>query len=184
MKTRELKRCEYLRRTGTMCTGLAFSKTVPVFANTSASSSRWRTFEVTTQVEVLKPSGVAHIWLPAALIRNTSFQKTLVNKLVADGGTAKLTESKQDSLGIVSATYPEHAKPTLTLISRVSLKNHGVDLSTPKNAAHTSRSELKYYLRPSRYVPTDGIVTETADKAVKGASTDFKKARDLRMGCR
>ena len=173
-----MERREFLWRTGTMCAGLAFSKAVPLFADTPTSRG-WRTFEVTTHVEVLKPSGVTHIWLPAALIRNTSFQKTHANKFVADGGTAKFTETKQDSLGIVTATYPEHAKPALTLTSRVSLKNHSVDLSTPYNGVQASRSELEYYLRPSKYVPTDGIVKETADKAVQGASTDFEKARAI-----
>jgi len=173
-----MKRREFLRGTGTMCAGLAVSKAIPIFAETSASTG-WRTFEVTTHVEVLKPSGVTHIWLPAALIRNTSFQKTLANKFVAAGGTAKLTESKQDSLGIVTATYPEHANPALTLTSRVALKDRGVDLSAPHNRTHASRSELEYYLRPSKYVPTDGIVKETAEKAVKGASTDSQKARAI-----
>src|SRR5690242_9966648 len=31
-------------------------------------STGWRTFEVTTRVEVLKPSGSTRIWLPAALL--------------------------------------------------------------------------------------------------------------------
>jgi len=160
--------------TGTTCAGLAFSKTVLMFADTLASSA-WRTFEVTTHVQVLKPSGVTHIWLPAALIRSTSFQKTLANKFVADGGIAKITETKQDSLGILTATFLEHAKPALTLTSRVSLKNHSVDLAAPHNRTQASRSELEYYLRPSKYVPTDGIVKETADKAVGGREPISRK---------
>ena len=173
-----MKRREFLRRTGTMCAGVALSKAVPVFADTPASGG-WRTFEVTTHVEVLKPSGVTHIWVPAALIRNAPFQKTLSNKFVAPGGRARLTGARQDSLGIVTATYPEHAKPGLTLTSRVSVRNYSVDLSTPLHGTHTSRSELEYCLRPSKYIPTDGIVKETADKAVKGAGTDSEKARAI-----
>ena len=173
-----MKRREFLKHTGTMCAGLTLLKTSPLFAETPASSY-WRTFEVTAQVEVLKPSGVTHVWLPAALHRDTPFQKTLANKFVADGGTAKLTESSEDSVGIVTATYPEHAKPALTLTSRVSVRNYSVDLSAPSRVTHASHSELEYYLRPSKYVPTDGIVKETADKAVNGASTDLDKARAI-----
>ena len=173
-----MKRREFLWQTGTMCAGLALSKAVPLFGDTPASSG-WRTFEVTTRVEVLKPSGSTHIWVPAALIRNTPFQKTLANKFVAEGGTAKFSENKQQSMGIVAATYPEHAKPVLTLTSRVSLKNYGVDLSAPTRAAHASREELAFFLQPSKYVPTDGIVKETADKATKGAATDIDKARAI-----
>ncbi len=172
-----MKRRDFLRNTGTMCAGLALSKAIPLFADTPVSG--WRTFEVTTRVEVLKPAGVTHIWLPAALIRQTPFQKTLSNKYLAEGGSAKISQSKDDSLGIVTATYPEHAKPVLTLTSRVSLKNYGVDLSSPSKVGNASRAELEYFLKPSKYIPTDGIVKETADKATKGATTDVDKARAI-----
>ena len=43
------------------------------------TSGRWRTFQVTTRVEVLKPSGATRVWVPAALISETPFQKTLAN---------------------------------------------------------------------------------------------------------
>ena len=172
-----MKRRDFLRHTGTLCAGLAFSETFPLLAETAAPG--WRTFEVSTRVEVLKPSGMTHIWLPAALIQTTPFQKTLTNKFVAEGGKAKLTQSKQDSLGIVTATYPEHAKPVLTLTSRVSLKNYGVDLATPAHRSHASRAEQEFFLQPSKYVPTDGIVKETAQKATKGAITDIDKARAI-----
>ena len=172
-----MKRRDFLRNSGTVCAGLALSKGLSLFADTPGSG--WRTFEVTTQVKVLKPAGVTHIWLPAALIRQTPFQKTLANKYVAEGGTAKFTESKDDSLGIVTATYPEHAKPVLTLTSRVSLKNYGVDLSAPSKLATASRAELEFFRKPSKYVPTDGIVKETSDKATKGAITDIDKARAI-----
>jgi len=173
-----MKRRDFLLQSSTACAGLALSKVVPLFADTLASSG-WRTFEVTTHVEVLKASGVTHIWVPAALIRNTPFQKTLTNKFVAEGGKAKFSENKQQSMGIVTATYPEHAKPVLILTSRVSLKNYGVDLSTLTHAAPASREELAYFLQPSKYVPTDGIVKETAQKATKGAGTDIDKARAI-----
>lgn len=173
-----MKRRDFLRHTGWMCAGVAFSKAIPLHAGTPAPPA-WRTFEVITRVEVLKPAGVTHIWLPAALIRDTPFQKTLADKFTAEDGTVNLTKSKLDSLGIVTATYPEHVQPVLTLTSRVSLKNYGVDLSAPKRAARASREELEYFLQPSKYVPTGGIVKETAEKATKGAITDIDKARAI-----
>jgi len=119
---------------------------------------------------------VTHIWLPAALIHDTPYQKTLANKFNVEGGTAKFTKEKPYALGLVSATYPAKAKPVLTMTSRVSLKNYAVDLSVPTHP-HASRAELDFFLKPSKYVPTDGIVKETADKATKGATTDVDKAR-------
>jgi hypothetical protein len=92
---------------------------LPALANTP-SAGDWRTFEVTTRVELLKPDGVSHIWLPAPLIRDTPYQHTISTRFAAEGGTATLTKDKQSTFGIVTATYPATAKPALTLTSRVS----------------------------------------------------------------
>ncbi len=172
-----MKRREFLRHSATMCAGLALSKSIPALARSEAPG--WRTFEVTTRVEVLRPSRVTRIWIPAALIRDTPFQKTLFNKFSAEGGSAQLTKSSQDSMGIIAATYPEHVQPVLAVTSRVSLKNYNVDLTDRKHGSRASRAELEYFLRPSKYMPTDGIVKQTADKATKGASTDIDKARAI-----
>ena len=152
-----MKRREFLMTTSAACAGMAMSKAMPMLGQTP-SADGWKTYEVTARVEVLKPSGVTHIWLPAALIRNTPYQKTLSNKYVADGGTANLSESQQDALGIVSATYPEGAKPVLTLTSVVSTKNYSVDLSKPSANHNAPKAELAYFLQPSQYVPIDGVV--------------------------
>jgi transglutaminase-like putative cysteine protease len=143
------------------------------------TSSGWRTFEVTTRVEVLKPSGMTLVWLPAAILRETPFQKTLANDFRAEGGTAELVENKTDALGIVAAKYPAGVKPVLTLTSRVSTKNYAVDLSTPGKAPKADRAELDYFLQPSKLVRTDGIVKTQAIECTRGATTDLEKARAI-----
>src|SRR5580698_8657073 len=142
-----MNRRTFLQSTGAICAGLAVRKSIPVFADELQTTGAWRNFQVTTSVEVLKPSGVTHIWLPAALIRDTPYQRTLSKQLHADGGTAKLTKDKPTALGIVSASYPANAKPVLTLTSRVRLKNYAVDLSSPAKAPHVSKAELDYFLQ-------------------------------------
>ena len=82
----------------------------------------WRTFEVTTRVEVLKPSGTTRVWLPAALL--APFQRTLANDFKAEGGTAELVENKADVLGIVVAEFPAGVKPAVTLTSRITTRNY------------------------------------------------------------
>ena len=113
------------------------------------------------------------------LIRDTSYQKTISDRFKAETGTAKLSKDKQNALGVVSAIYPAKAKPLLTLTSRVSLKNYAVDLSSRRTGAPVSSAELDYFLQPSQYVPTDGIVKQTALKANAGAATDMEKARAI-----
>ena len=174
-----MNRRTFLQSTGAVCAGWAVTKSIPAFADALQSSDGWRTFEVTTRVEVLKADGVTHIWLPSALIRDTPFQRTHSNKFSAEGGSVRFSKDKTNALGIVSAIYPANAKHVLTLTSNVSLKNYAVDLSAPGRSPHVSKEELDYFLRPTRYVPTDGIVKETALKAATGATTDMEKARAI-----
>jgi len=145
----------------------------------SPSPSEWRTFEVVTKVELRKPDGISHIWLPAPLIRNTPYQNRISTRFTADGGTVKLTKDKKNALGIVSAIYPANAKPKLSQTSRVALKNYAVDLTSRAVVPPASSTELDYFLRPSQYVPTDGIVKQTALKATAGATTDIQKAQAI-----
>jgi hypothetical protein len=113
-----MNRRHFLRSSCAACAGLAFTKSVPVFADNSLAGG-WRTFEVTTSVELLQPSGVSRIWLPTALIRDTPYQRMLSNNFTAEDGTVKLSREKQNMLGIVSATYPAGRKARLSLTSRV-----------------------------------------------------------------
>ncbi len=173
-----MNRRDFLRTNSSICAGWALSRAVPALADTPLAV-QWRTFEVVTNVELLKPNGVSHIWLPATLIRKTPYQNTISTRFTAIGGTAKLSKDKQSALGIVSAMYPANAKPALSLTSRVVLKNYSVDLSSRTTAPPASRAELDYFLQPSRYVPTDGIVKQAALKATAGATTDIAKARAI-----
>jgi transglutaminase-like putative cysteine protease len=173
-----MNRRDFLRANGSMCAGWALSRAVPAFAD-SPSVAEWRTFEVVTRVELLKPDGVRHIWLPAPLIHHTPYQNTISTRFTATNGTATLSRDKQSALGIVSAKYGANAKAALTLTSRVALKNYAVDLSSRAAAPSAPQTELNYFLRPSQYVPTDGIVKQTALKATAGATTDIEKARAI-----
>jgi transglutaminase-like putative cysteine protease len=173
-----MNRRTFLRTNSSICGGLALAKTLPGWADT-LSPGEWRTFEVMTRVELLKPDGASRIWVPAALIGDTPYQKTLFNHFAAAGGSATLTTDKRNALGIVSATYAANKKPVLTLTSRVSLKNYTVDLSSHSSTPRVSRAELDYFLQPSQHVPTDGIVKATALKATAGATTDIEKARAI-----
>jgi transglutaminase-like putative cysteine protease len=145
----------------------------------AADGAGWRTFEVTTCVEVLKPSGATRIWLPEALIRETPYQKTLATTSTCEGGTKKTVVNKADGLGIVVARFPRGAQPVLTVTSRVATKNWSVNLSAPGKAPVASAAELKYYLRPTKLVPTDGIVKDKATEITAKCKTDVDKARAI-----
>lgn len=170
-----MNRRHFLRSTGVAFSGILLSKT-DLFGGQQPHSEGWRTFEVTTSVEVLKPAGETKIWLPAALIQTTPFQRTRSNRFSAN---ARIIESKPRGLGIVAATFPSGVQPILTLTSEVELRNYSVDLSKPGTVHSTSKADLQNFLRPTEHMPTDGIVKSTATEITKSAKTDTEKAQAI-----
>lgn len=173
-----MKRREFLAYTSGAVVGVALSGVDQTFALDS-SAADWRTFEVTTRVEVLKPSGATRVWLPAALLGATAFQRTLANDFKAEGGKVKLVENSADGLGIVMAEFPAGVKPQVTLASRIATKNYAVDLSKPNEPRKEKSVGMEYFLRPTKLMPTDGIVKMTAEEITAGSKTDIEKARAI-----
>jgi transglutaminase-like putative cysteine protease len=171
-----MNRRDFLQSGSMVSFGLAFANAERWFSQGTAVD-RWRTFQVTTNIEVLRPSGTTRVWVPAALIRETSFQKTLSNTFHCEGGEVKEVESKTDALGIIAAEFPAGVKPILTVTSQIATKDYVVDLTAPRTTRNEDHAELEYYLRSTKLLPTDGIVKETAHEITKGAKTDVEKAR-------
>ncbi len=173
-----MNRRKFLQYAGIASATLALPDTGRLFALDSSSGS-WRTFEVTTRVEVLKPSGMTRVWLPAALTSRTPYQKTLANRFSAAGGTAEIVESEADALGIIAAKFPTGVRPALTVTSRIATNNYAIDLTKPGHPPKTERAELEHFLRSTKLLPTDGIVRATATEITRGAKTDVEKARAI-----
>jgi transglutaminase-like putative cysteine protease len=173
-----MNRRDFLRSAGAISASLAFLKPGRLLA-LGATSDGWRTFEVKTRVEILKSSGATRIWVPAALVGRTPFQKTVLNRFSAEGGTAWNVQSRADALGIIAAEFPAGVKPVLTITSRVATKNCAVDFSAPGKRSEADRAQLQHFLRPTKLLPTDGIVKATATEITSGANTDLEKARAI-----
>ena len=173
-----MNRRDLLRAAGLVSAGFAFPKSGHLFAETEKPGN-WRTFEVTTHIEVLKPSGPTRIWLPAALDVHTPYQRTLANTYKCDGGSAKLVEIKPDALRMLAAEFPAGVQPALTLTSRVATRDWAANLSAPPHAHKASADELKHFLRPTKLLPTDGIVKENALQITRATATDVDKARAI-----
>ena len=173
-----MNRRDFLRSAGAVSASLAFPKATRLLAMDETSGG-WRTFEVTTRVEVLKPSGMTLVWLPAALLGETPYQRTLANDFHTEGGSAQVTENKADALQIITARFPAGTRPVLTLTSRVATRNHAVDLSVPARALKADNAELEYFRRSTKLMPTDGIAKARAAEITRGTKTDVEKARAI-----
>jgi transglutaminase-like putative cysteine protease len=172
-----MHRRDFLRLAGLSTSGLVLPAAVTnAFAQSPAD--RWRTFEVTTRVEVLQPAGRTRVWLPTPLTVDTPYQKSLGSTFRAEGGEGRAMSDPAWGLGVVWAQWEEGARPVLTMVSRFATRDIAVDLSRP-GTVRGDRAELARYLEATEYLPTDGIVRKTAMDITKGARDDVAKARAI-----
>lgn len=137
----------------------------------------WRTFEVTTRVDVLKADGVTRVWLPVPSV-NTDWQQAGVSSFASNG----TTRMRSDSLQGVQMLYAEFAahvdQPYVEITSRVQTQNRA--MQTPGASVRAEdAATLRYFTRPTQLLPTDGIVHETAQKAIAGAASDEDQVRAI-----
>src|SRR5205814_7933854 len=84
-------------------------------------------------------------------------------------------------VGLVFAEWPAGEKtPVIEITSRFAARDRAVDLSRPPlKAVREDRAVLARYLEPTKLIPTDGIVLETAQGITEGIASDADKARAL-----
>jgi transglutaminase-like putative cysteine protease len=145
-------------------------------AEQATPAARWRTFEITTRVQIVNPAGPTRVWLPMPLAV-APYQKTLGDTYHAQGGRAVVAE--YDDLDILLAEWDGGAEPILTVTSRVSTTDHAANLTTPTVPPPLEARALDRFLRPTKLLPTDGIVKSTANMITRGAGTDFERARAI-----
>ena len=173
-----MQRRDFLRAAGAISAAPVLPGVDALFA-AEAPSRGWRTFEITTRVEVLKPTGVTRLWVPAALIRDTPYQKGISNRFHGDPQARMVVENRTEALALVTAEFPAGVKPVLTVTSRIATRDWTVGLASRTQAHEPNRAELTYCLRPTRLIPTDGIVRETAATITGRMKSDLDKARAI-----
>ncbi|HET7342077.1 MAG TPA: transglutaminase domain-containing protein [Methylomirabilota bacterium] len=146
----------------------------------AADESRWRTFEVVTRVEPADVAGATRVWIPLPLMTDTDYFKRLGDTWKSNGSARVMRDPTYDA-GFVYAEWPASEKaPMLETTSRFSARDRAVDLSRPPAGGPAEDPAiLRTYLRPTRFIPTDGLVLETAQQIVKGETTEVGKARAI-----
>lgn len=158
------------------------------FAQTSAATNNaarqfspipgvWRTFEVTTRVDIVKPQGETRVWLPIPSV-NSDWQQSLDNRY-SSNGTARMEDDGHYGAKMLYVEFAANeAKPFVELTSRIQTQNRAQNWAQ-KGGATEDAAELSYWTQPTKLLPTDGIVRTTALEATKGATTDRERVQKL-----
>ena len=137
----------------------------------------WRTFEVTTRVELLAPKGVARVWVPIPSV-NSDWQRSLESSYTGNG-RSQLTSDARDGARMLYLEFdPSEPAPYVEVTSRVQTRSRATDW-THRSVVKEDADSLKYWTQPTALIPTDGIVRKTALEATRGARTDEEKARAI-----
>jgi transglutaminase-like putative cysteine protease len=158
--------------------GVSMAQTAsePTQRKFAPQSGTWRTFDITTRVDVAQPQGVTRVWLPIPSI-NSTWQQSLNSTYTSNGVAVRAHDGH--GAGFLFVTFAANeAKPYVELTSRIQTQNRAQDW-TRKSAAPESTSALKQWTQATALLPVDGIVRSTALEATQGAHTDVEKVQKL-----
>jgi transglutaminase-like putative cysteine protease len=138
----------------------------------------WRTFEITTRVEILRPEGVSRAWIPLPSIES-DYQKLIGNTWSGNGSVRKTTDPKYGAGMVVAEWSAGEKAPVVEVTSSFATRNRAVDFSRRDPAIKLDAGTAKFATAATQLIPTDGIVRKTAYEITRGKSSDVDKARAI-----
>jgi transglutaminase-like putative cysteine protease len=137
-----------------------------------------RTFEITTRIALEESHDAAVAWVPLPLARTAPYQ---IDRGHTVGGNADKTRVERlpgsDAAVLVGEWGHMMPPPELVVTMKVETSGYRVSLATANGAKRTA--DLANYLKPTKLIPVDGIVKQTADAITKGKTSDLAKARAI-----
>jgi transglutaminase-like putative cysteine protease len=156
--------------------GMSASAAATLPWRADAASPEWRTFEVVTRVELQLPEGVSRVWLPLPLTTDTEWHRSLGNSWSGNASRTEVVTDGKYGAAMLYAEWPASAaEPRLELSSRFATR----DRTAPGGEKALGAAQHAFFTAPTEYIPTDGIVKDTAQGIVKGARGDVEKARAI-----
>ena len=145
-----------------------------------AADAAWRTFEITTRVQMLKPKGVARAWLPLPMMDDSDWHRSGASESSGNAVRTQICRDGKYGAGMLYAEWsPDQASPVVELTSRFATRDRHQAYGKPVSGEKLSASDIAFYTAPTEFVPTDGIVKQTAQEATRGAKGEVEKARAL-----
>ena len=181
-------RRQFLQRASLSC--LAASAPFSSFAQstagaTSATNERpfspqvgpWRSFDVTVRVDLAATHEANRLWLPLPSI-NGDWQQSSNHRFTSNGQASVQTLPQGVSVLAVQFDKTQDAR-FAEVTSTVKTLNRNTEWTAMGKASAVDPGLLKTWTAPSRWLPTDGIVRQTALQATKGSQTDVEKVQKL-----
>ncbi|HUQ24073.1 MAG TPA: transglutaminase domain-containing protein, partial [Burkholderiales bacterium] len=138
----------------------------------------WRTFEITTRVEILKPEGTPRAWIPLPSVES-DYQKLIGNSWSGNASVRKANDPKYGAGMAVAEWTAAEKNPVVEITSAFATRNRAVDFSKRNPSIKLDAATAKFSTAATDLIPTDGIVRKTAYEVTRGKSSDIDKARAI-----
>jgi transglutaminase-like putative cysteine protease len=139
----------------------------------------WRSFAVTSQVEIARPNGQTKVWVPLASVNESDWFRSLGSEWRGNGVSTLVQEPTYGAQMLQVAWADGTDNCVLEVVSRIATRDRAVDLTKPGTPSPLSTAQRELYTRGTDFIPVDGIVKETSDKIVGSGQTDLDKARAI-----
>ena len=141
----------------------------------------WRNFQTVTRLEIGKAAGQVQAWVPLPAFSEPEWFRPAGSTWTTN---AKLAEIKRDAkygAEFLHVAWSDDEKaPLVEVTSKFATRDRAIDLSKPGSAGRPrTRTIASATPRATDLIPTDGIVKQTSDKIVAGATSDLDKARRI-----
>jgi transglutaminase-like putative cysteine protease len=136
-----------------------------------------RTYEITTRIELDESHDGGVAWVPLALGRTAPYQIDRGHTVSGNADKTRVETLPGSGARVLVAEWGHMMPPPqLSVTMKVETTDHAVPLR-PNGAKRTA--DLSTYLKPTKLIPTDGIVKQTSDAITRGRANDLAKARAI-----
>ncbi|MBS1145592.1 MAG: transglutaminase protein [Proteobacteria bacterium] len=141
--------------------GTSASRLPPVKA--PEPPSEWRTFEITTTVNLKNRSGASKLWLPLPLNQDTLFQRTLGHTWTGNQANASMRRLPDGDLEVFYCEWPDSSEARLQLTTLVTTADRHFDV-TKRTVAPEREDILRRNLQASKLIPNDGLAFQLGER--------------------
>jgi transglutaminase-like putative cysteine protease len=148
-------------------------------ARARAQGQEWRTFEITTRVEIEGPQAPTRAWLPLAHPPAERYQRVI--KQTWRGSAARLHAVRDETTGagILFADWPAPEGPReIELTLQIATRDRTTNWRDRTMRGAPAES-LRRYLQSTRLLQLDGIVRDRALRITRGEIDEMGKARAI-----
>ena len=146
-----------------------------------ANEPVWRTFEISTRLQITDAVGPVRAWVPVPLTHAMEYFQSEPSHWTGNVSSARVVHYDKYGTALVFAEWPAGERvPQLEVRVSFQTRDRQIDLRRkPSARRQEDAATLAYFRQPSQLIRTDGIVAATSHTIVAGEQREVDKAQAI-----